>query len=154
MTIKDAENKYLTAELKLIDWLNQKFHVVFKSNDGMCEFFTDGVLCANEIKEICDAFRRSVFTYADNTSYNFEKVDFNSDDDIAISVAHGNRISDIRNFKMSYKYDFFDKFNTAVNETLADLIVCKKDLIKAAYELECKMYEEINNYWKTKLLKI
>ena len=26
--------------------------------------------------------------------------------------------------------------------------------IKAAYELECEMHNEINNYWKTKLLKV
>ena len=158
MKIIDTENNYLTIKVELTDWLYMKFDTVFQSGDDSSEFFVSGELNAEEIMIICDTFRHSVFTDIDNSTSSYSKDQFYSDlyidINIDIKISHGNRISDFRNLKMAYSHQVYEKDRTLVTETMADIIVGKKDLIKAAYELECEMHNEINNYWKTKLLKV
>lgn len=157
MTIKDTENNYLTIEITLKDWLNNIFDAVFKSNYGMCELIIEGELRIWEIANIYKMFRKSVFKLMDNDSERFEKDcfgwDSNNEYDIEMIVSNGNRISDIRNLKFSYKYDMYEVGRTEVSAKMSDLFVSKKDLVQAAYDLECEMHNEIENYWKAKLLK-
>jgi hypothetical protein len=153
MKITDAHNNYLKIELSLKDWMQMLFEAVFTYNDGMCELFISKELGPKEINYLIDTFRQSVFSPSDNNSAVFELESFSNS--FEITVSYGNRFADFRNISLA-KVDYW--YNNRLNdlkktEVLFEIIAGKKDLLKAAYELECEYVKEIKNYFNNREAK-
>lgn len=143
MKIINSKNKSLEINLSMINWLLNEFEVKFTFGDGTTEFFWINILTAKQIQNIYDSIRRYIVTdnhVKDNTIF---------ESDYIINLKHED-ISSKDWYLVIKKHDDIYNIETKI-KILSNIVLTKKELVKAAYDLESELINEITNFWKNKL---
>ena len=163
MTIKESKNRYFTIELYLIDLWDFNFRLKLIYNNGDKENHVRLYYEYSEVKWIISKFRDTVFALKPDNKNFFDIEDeeereekeqryFGKRDEYEIELINKDPKSDFKNLVFrnnEYVYPEFVPFSNQtakrVEEELLNIIVSKKDLLNAAYELEKELFEEITN---------
>ena len=152
LTIKESKNRYFTIELILIDLWDFNFYLKLIYNNGDKENHIQLYYEYKEVKYIISKFRDTVFALKSNNFNSFEFEDEYHRDEYEIELINEDPESDFKNlvFRHNEYVDpefipFLNQRAKRVEEELLNIVVSKRDLLDAAYELEKELIEEISN---------
>lgn len=169
MTIKESKNRYFTIELYLTDLWDFNFRLKLIYNNGDKENQIRLYYEYSEVKWIISKFRDTVFALKPDNKNFFDIEDeeereekelrfFGERDEYEIDLINEDTKSNFKNLVFrhnEYVYPEYVPFSNQtakrVEEELLNIVVSKRDLLNAAYELEKELFEEITNI--TKLIK-
>lgn len=152
MTIKESKNRYFTIELILIDLWDFNFYLKLIYNNGDKENHIQLYYEYRDVKYIISNFRDTVFALKSNNYNSFEFEDEYQRDEYEIVLINEDPESDFKNLVFRHnEYEapefipFINQRAKRVEEELLNIVVSKRDLLDAAYELEKELVEEITN---------
>lgn len=155
LTIKESKNRYFTIELILIDLWDFNFYLKLIYNNGDKENYIQLYYEYREVKSIISNFRDTVFALKSNNYNSFEFEDEYQRDEYEIDLINEDPKSNFKNLVFRHnEYDdpefipFLNQRAKRVEEELLNIVVSKRDLLDAAYELEKELVEEITNISK------
>lgn len=155
LTIKESKNRYFTIELILINLWDFNFYLKLIYNNGDKENHIQLYYEYREVKSIISNFRDTVFALKSNNYNSFEFEDEYQRDEYEIELINEDPESDFKNLVFRHnEYDdpefipFLNQRAKRVEEELLNIVVSKRDLLDAAYELEKELVEEITNISK------
>lgn len=152
MTIKESKNRYFTIELILIDLWDFNFYLKLIYNNGDKENHIQLYYEYRDVKSIISNFRDTVFALKSNNYKSFEFEDEYQRDEYEIELINEDPESDFKNLVFRHNDYVYPEFIPFINqrakreeEELLNIVVSKRDLLDAAYELEKELIEEITN---------
>jgi len=155
LTIKESKNRYFTIELILIDLWDFNFYLKLIYNNGDKEKHIQLYYEYREVKSIISNFRDTAFALKSNNYNSFEFEDEYQRDEYEIDLINEDPKSNFKNLVFRHnEYDdpefipFLNQRAKRVEEELLNIVVSKRDLLDAAYELEKELVEEITNISK------